>query len=266
MYKSNLLFGKYGILNVQFRYLAINSSKSHYDVLGVNKLSSAKEIKIAYYKQCKELHPDKNNNKKAHGEFVKLNEAYSILSNPNSRQDYDSSVNSSYNYPNPTNMYRNNRNTRPKYTTYTNPFDEEYRRQMWEEQQRYYQEQEMRYSHYYRPGQNFYGNQQQSQPVPSKTIILVTIMICTVFLFDAIFVTMTYNHDIDNLQKQFAPIKPKRSRWTRKEDSKINRNLTEDLEDDPKKYEEDIDNKIRAFKEYDETPRIRIYQKSSKDS
>lgn len=41
----------------------------------------------------KKLHPDTNNSSKknSHGEFVRLNEAYSILSNPSSRRDYDSS-------------------------------------------------------------------------------------------------------------------------------------------------------------------------------
>ncbi len=129
MYKS-ILFNSKGFL----QFHTINSTRlsfktnSHYDVLGVSSLATPKEIKIAYYKKCKELHPDKNtasSKTQSHSQFVKLNEAYSILSNASSRRDYDSSFNSTYNYPNPTNVYRDgNQSNRAKYTQYSSPFDD----------------------------------------------------------------------------------------------------------------------------------------------
>lgn len=63
---------------------------NHYDALGVGRLASSKEIKVAYYKKCKQIHPDKNtDNPRAHSQFVIINEAYSILSDPSSRREYD---------------------------------------------------------------------------------------------------------------------------------------------------------------------------------
>ncbi len=131
MYRT-ILFNKTCFQSQTIKSLARLSfkSKSHYDVLGVNNLATPKEIKIAYYKKCKELHPDKNlNNSKmhSHSQFVKLNEAYSILSNATSRRDYDSSLNSTYKHPNPTNVYRNGNQSWAKYTQYSNPYDEYYR-------------------------------------------------------------------------------------------------------------------------------------------
>ena len=63
---------------------------NHYQALGVGRLASSKEIKVAYYNKCKQMHPDKNtDNPKAHSEFVNINEAYCILSDPSSRREYD---------------------------------------------------------------------------------------------------------------------------------------------------------------------------------
>lgn len=233
-------------------------TQSHYDVLGVGKLAAQKEIKLAYYKKCKKLHPDTNNSSKknSHGEFVRLNEAYSILSNPSSRRDYDSSFFSSYNYPNPTNVYKNNNynQSRAKYTSYSNPFDDyQHNQEHYEEQMRFYREQ-MRYSSYYRPGQNY--QTEEPKPVPFKTLFTVALIICTIFLFDAIFVTMTYNHDMNNLQKNYNPMSNRR--W------KKNGNPPSEYDDqeinESKKYEADIDKKIREFKEYESKTNVRIYQ------
>ncbi len=52
---------------------------------------------------------------------------------------------------------------------------------------KFYREQ-MRYSHYYRPGQEYY-DREQAKAVPYKTLLYVTLIVCGVFLFDAIFVT-----------------------------------------------------------------------------
>ncbi|UMZ74206.1 J domain-containing protein [Natranaerofaba carboxydovora] len=57
----------------------------YYKILGINKDADQKEIKKAYYNLVKEYHPDMHVNspdiKKAEKEFIKINEAYCILTN-----------------------------------------------------------------------------------------------------------------------------------------------------------------------------------------
>lgn len=66
--------------------------QTHYEVLGVVQTSSFKEIKDAFVKRSKQVHPDVNQNPRSHQEFLKVNEAYSILSKPSKRQLYDASL------------------------------------------------------------------------------------------------------------------------------------------------------------------------------
>lgn len=62
-----------------------------YKILEVNKDASQDDIKKSYRKLSKQYHPDLNqNNKEAEEKFKKINEAYSVLSDPNKRQQYDS--------------------------------------------------------------------------------------------------------------------------------------------------------------------------------
>ena len=65
-------------------------AKNYYDVLGVQKNASPDDIKQAYRKMSKELHPDKHKgDKDAETKFKDVNEAYEVLSNPQKRQMYD---------------------------------------------------------------------------------------------------------------------------------------------------------------------------------
>ena len=56
------------------------SSMNPYEVLGVTKSSTEKEIKIAYFKQAKKYHPDMNpGDKNASANFQKVNIHITIL-------------------------------------------------------------------------------------------------------------------------------------------------------------------------------------------
>ncbi len=61
-----------------------------YEVLGVDRKASAGDIKSAYRKLAKKLHPDANkNDPKAAGRFAELNAAYEILGEDDKRKAFD---------------------------------------------------------------------------------------------------------------------------------------------------------------------------------
>jgi molecular chaperone DnaJ len=66
------------------------SKKDFYEVLGVSKSASEKEIKDAYRKLAIKYHPDRNpDNPEAEAKFKEAAEAYEILGNAEKRQKYD---------------------------------------------------------------------------------------------------------------------------------------------------------------------------------
>jgi DnaJ-class molecular chaperone len=61
-----------------------------YDVLGVSKSATAAEIKSAFRKQAKKLHPDANkHDPKAASRFAEMNAAYEILGEETKRKAFD---------------------------------------------------------------------------------------------------------------------------------------------------------------------------------
>ena len=64
--------------------------RDYYEVLGVSKNASSAEIKSAYRKKAKELHPDLNkDDPHAEEKFKEVQEAYSVLSDDNKKKMYD---------------------------------------------------------------------------------------------------------------------------------------------------------------------------------
>jgi len=62
----------------------------YYKVLGVDKNATQDDIKKAYRKLARKLHPDLNpNDKEAHKKFQQVNEANEVLSDPEKRKKYD---------------------------------------------------------------------------------------------------------------------------------------------------------------------------------
>ncbi|MBU1567025.1 MAG: DnaJ domain-containing protein, partial [Proteobacteria bacterium] len=65
-------------------------SQNYYVILGVPSNATQSDIKAAYRKLAKELHPDYYGEE--HAPFQILQEAYSVLSDPESRKTYDNSL------------------------------------------------------------------------------------------------------------------------------------------------------------------------------
>lgn len=70
--------------------MPVAASKDYYEVLGVNKGATAKEIKAAYRKLARKYHPDVNpGDKSAEEKFKEISQAYEVLSDTDKRKKYD---------------------------------------------------------------------------------------------------------------------------------------------------------------------------------
>ena len=64
--------------------------KNLYRILGITVGATAEEVKVAYRRRAKELHPDQSGLES--GPFLEVREAYAILSDPEQRRSYDDKI------------------------------------------------------------------------------------------------------------------------------------------------------------------------------
>merc|ERR1719287_38670 len=92
--KSNAMYPA-GLLRA-FAFLSLllalaAAAKTHYDALGIEKSATLQDIKKAYRKLAVQHHPDRNpgNEEAATVKFREISEAYEVLSDKDSRRNYD---------------------------------------------------------------------------------------------------------------------------------------------------------------------------------
>src|SRR2546429_8301075 len=70
--------------------MATTTKQDYYELLGVPRKASAKDIRAAFRKLARKYHPDLNpGDKSAEEKFKQLQEAYDVLSDSKKRQMYD---------------------------------------------------------------------------------------------------------------------------------------------------------------------------------
>lgn len=68
----------------------MDNNKNYYEILGLEKDASEEEIKLAYRRLAKKYHPDVNKtDPNAKEKFIEINEAYTVLVDPEQRRIYD---------------------------------------------------------------------------------------------------------------------------------------------------------------------------------
>lgn len=67
----------------------MSTQRDYYEVLGIPRGAGAGEIKTAYRRLARELHPDKNTAPDAAARFAEVQRAYDVLSDESTRREYD---------------------------------------------------------------------------------------------------------------------------------------------------------------------------------
>jgi len=65
------------------------ADNTHYEAIGVGKQASASEVRTAYLKLAKRLHPDVSKDPADTARFKRITEAYDVLSDSRLRSEYD---------------------------------------------------------------------------------------------------------------------------------------------------------------------------------
>src|ERR1700758_3197731 len=70
--------------------MATTTKQDYYELLGVGRKATVKDIRAAYRKLARKYHPDLNpGDKSAEEKFKQIQEAYEVLSDTKKRQMYD---------------------------------------------------------------------------------------------------------------------------------------------------------------------------------
>jgi len=232
-----------------------SNNSNYYEILGVSKKASPKEIKIAYYKKCKLLHPDSNKeDPTSHQKFIAVNTAYETLSQTIARRDYDHSLDGVSPYPNhPSHGFRGrpgNHHDQQQYNGPNGPHqwrDEEYERFI-------------RYA--YNQNRYYYGRhgerpKQQPQPVnvefsaPLRVMMYLILFLAGVEVFAF---RQMYDYDINQLHSD-------------RNFSAVNKNTLESLRKEVNSGDETtIDEQIRQHKEIESQPLVHKFEGSPSSS
>lgn len=101
--------------------------ENYYSILDVPTTANEDQIKQAYRALAMKYHPDKNpDNKIAEEKFKRISEAYSVLSDPQKRKEYDLSMSNPFSSSGRTYTYGQN----------TNPFGEDFFSYQWRQNRR----------------------------------------------------------------------------------------------------------------------------------
>src|SRR5215471_9587528 len=69
---------------------AMSQTRDYYEILGVSRQASQKDVQSAFRKLARKLHPDVNpGDQAAERRFKELSEAHEVLSDPEKRKLYD---------------------------------------------------------------------------------------------------------------------------------------------------------------------------------
>uniref|UniRef100_A0AAR5Q2I9 J domain-containing protein n=1 Tax=Dendroctonus ponderosae TaxID=77166 RepID=A0AAR5Q2I9_DENPD len=66
-----------------------NNFANHYDTLKLQRNCTSQQIRDSFIQLSKKIHPDLNKSPNAHKNFLKVQEAYNVLSKPHLRASYD---------------------------------------------------------------------------------------------------------------------------------------------------------------------------------
>lgn len=70
----------------------MSTERNHYQVLGVPKTATPEELRKAYISSSLKYHPDRSTDPSCTVKFQEIANAYSILSDPVKRKEYDQSI------------------------------------------------------------------------------------------------------------------------------------------------------------------------------
>ncbi|GIY62158.1 dnaJ subfamily C member 4 [Caerostris extrusa] len=150
-------------------YCNKSSSRNPYEVLGLKTTCSTKDVKKAYIKLCKELHPDmKPGDASQHQKFVDLNKAYITLVNAENRKQFDNKTDNS----SPRYAYRT------VYKKASGPFDQGH----WQTEEAWYEKDD--YQQYYHRQRN----SNPAKPLSNKWIVFgcfLLVIIGSILYFSA---------------------------------------------------------------------------------